>query len=75
MKKIAFIFGLLLCSLGINAQIVVLDAGHGYGTSTSDNPDGRTATEIETALAVAQKTKALIDNSCTWTVHLQERPM
>ncbi|WP_447636721.1 N-acetylmuramoyl-L-alanine amidase [Flavobacterium microcysteis] len=70
MKKIAFIFGLLLCSLGINAQIVVLDAGHGYGTSTSDNPDGRTATEIETALAVAQKTKALIDNSCTWTVHL-----
>lgn len=70
MKKTAFIFGLLLCSLGINAQIVVLDPGHGYGTSTSDNPDGRTATEIETALAVAQKTKALIDNSCTWTVHL-----
>jgi N-acetylmuramoyl-L-alanine amidase len=70
MKKITLIVGLLLMSLGINAQIVVLDPGHGYGTSTSDNPDGRTATEIETALAVGQKTQALIQNSCTWTAHL-----
>lgn len=70
MKKITLILGLLLMSLGINAQIIVIDPGHGYGTSTSDNPDGRTATEIETSLAVGQKTKALIDNSCTWTSYL-----
>ncbi len=63
MKKITFILSLLLLSLGVNAQIIVLDPGHGYGTSTSDNPDGRTDTEIETYLAVGQKMKALIDNS------------
>ena len=57
MKKITLIIGLLLLSLGINAQIIVLDPGHGYGASTSNNPDGRTATEIETSLAVGQKTK------------------
>ncbi|WP_306350082.1 N-acetylmuramoyl-L-alanine amidase [Flavobacterium sp. '19STA2R22 D10 B1'] len=70
MKKITFIFGLLLFTLGMNAQIIVLDPGHGYGTSTSDNPDGRTATEIETALAVGLKTRTLIQNSCTWTAHM-----
>jgi N-acetylmuramoyl-L-alanine amidase len=70
MKKITFIIGLFLITLGINAQIVVLDPGHGYGATTSNNPDGRTATEIETSLSVGQKTKALIDNSCTWTSYL-----
>ena len=70
MKKITLIIGLLLLSLGINAQIIVLDPGHGYGASTSNNPDGRTATEIETSLAVGQKTKTLIGNSCNWTAHL-----
>jgi len=70
MKKFTFIFGLFLVTLGINAQIIVIDPGHGYGTSTSDNPDGRTVTEIETSLAVGQKTKALIDGSCTWTTYL-----
>ncbi len=70
MKKLTFILGLFLVTLGINAQIIVLDPGHGYGATTSNNPDGRTATEIETSLSVGQKTKALIDASCTWTTHL-----
>ena len=70
MKKITFIIGLLLIALGVNAQIIVLDPGHGYGSSTSDNPDGRTATEIETSLAVGLKTRALIQNSCNWTVYM-----
>lgn len=70
MKKITFIIALLFAVLYANAQIIVLDPGHGYGTSTSDNPDGRTATEIETALSVGQKTKDLITANCTWTVYM-----
>ncbi|MFP5439654.1 MAG: N-acetylmuramoyl-L-alanine amidase [Bacteroidia bacterium] len=71
MKKLSFIILLLLMAvLHTNAQIIVLDPGHGYGTSTSDNPDGRTATEIETSLSVGEKTKALIDANCTWTVYM-----
>lgn len=70
MKNITYILAALLLSLGVNAQIIVLDPGHGYGSTTSNNPDGRTATEIETALAVGQKTKALINGSCTWTAYL-----
>lgn len=70
MKKITSIIALLLLSAGIHAQVIVLDPGHGYGSTTSNNPDGRTATEIQTALAVGQKTKALIDGSCTWTSYL-----
>lgn len=70
MKNTIFIMGLLLWTLGMNAQIVVLDPGHGYGGTTADNPDGRTATEIETALAVGLKTRTLIQNSCTWTAYM-----
>lgn len=70
MTKITYIFSLLLFTLGINAQIVVLDPGHGYGATTGNNPDGRTATEIETALSVGLKTRTLIQNSCNWTVHM-----
>lgn len=70
MKKIYFIITLLFAVLHANAQIIVLDPGHGYGSTTSDNPDGRTATEIETALSVGEKTKALIDANCTWTVYM-----
>jgi N-acetylmuramoyl-L-alanine amidase len=70
MKKLSFIIVLLLTALQLNAQIIVLDPGHGYGATTSNNPDGRTATEIETALSVGQKTKTLIETNCTWTVYM-----
>lgn len=70
MKKLSFIILLLFAALYSNAQIIVLDPGHGYGATTSDNPDGRTATEIETALSVGQKTKDLINANCNWTVYL-----
>ena len=70
MRTITLIIVLLLSTLVMNAQIVVLDPGHGYGTSTSDNPDGRTATEIETSLSVGLKTRTLIQNSCTWTAYM-----
>ncbi len=55
----------MLSAFAMNAQIIVIDAGHGYGSSTSVNPDTRTATEIETNLAVALKTRTLIQNSCS----------
>lgn len=70
MKKLSLIILLLMAVLHTNGQIIVLDPGHGYGTSTSDNPDGRTATEIETSLSVGEKTKALINANCTWTVYM-----
>ncbi|MGV7106722.1 N-acetylmuramoyl-L-alanine amidase [Flavobacterium sp. U410] len=69
MKKLYFIF-VILFSLSIQAQIIVLDPGHGYGATTSDNPDGRTATEIETALEVGLRTRNLIQGSCNWTVYM-----
>nr|WP_294935361.1 N-acetylmuramoyl-L-alanine amidase [uncultured Flavobacterium sp.] len=71
MKKIITILFILIVSLTANSQIIVIDPGHGYGATTSDNPDGRTATEIETALEVGLRTKTLIQNSCTaWTVQM-----
>ena len=60
----------VLFSVNLQSQIIVIDPGHGYGATTSDNPDGRTATEIETALEVGLRTRTLIQNSCTWTVHM-----
>ncbi len=52
------------------AQVVVIDPGHGYNCSGS-NVDGRTTTEIYTALASGQKLRDLIvANNCGWTVHL-----
>lgn len=67
-----FIFAtLLLClSFTIQAQVVVIDPGHGY-SSTGSNVDGRTTTEIYTALATGQKLRDLIqNNNCGWTVHM-----
>lgn len=52
------------------AQVVVIDPGHGYNCSGT-NVDGRTTTEIYTALATGQKLRDLIAaNNCGWTVHL-----
>lgn len=70
MKKITALLFALVVTFMANAQIIVIDPGHGYGTSTSDNPDGRTATEIETSLEVGLRTRTLIQNSCTWTVYM-----
>lgn len=60
----------VLFTVSMQSQIIVIDPGHGYGATTSDNPDGRTATEIETALEVGLRTRTLIQNSCTWTVQM-----
>jgi len=71
MKNLIKIIFALLITYSTNAQVVVIDPGHGYGATTSDNPDGRTATEIETALEVGLRTRTLIQNSCTaWTVQM-----
>lgn len=51
-------------SFSANSQIIYIDPGHGYGATTSNNPDGRTATEIESALAVGLRVKTLLTNSC-----------
>lgn len=60
----------VLFSVNVQSQIIVIDPGHGYGPTTSNNPDGRTAIEIETSLEVGLRTRNLIQNSCTWTVHM-----
>ncbi|MEO5647771.1 MAG: N-acetylmuramoyl-L-alanine amidase, partial [Chitinophagaceae bacterium] len=70
MKLVKILFFLLFISSFGKAQIIVLDPGHGYGATTSDNPDGRTAIEIETSLEVGLRTRTLIQNSCTWTVQM-----
>ncbi|ESU20412.1 hypothetical protein FEDK69T_29300 [Flavobacterium enshiense DK69] len=71
MKNILKLIFVVLISFTAKAQIIVIDPGHGYGATTSDNPDGRTATEIETSLEVGLRTKNLIQNSCTsWTVQM-----
>ncbi|HHG84054.1 MAG TPA: T9SS type A sorting domain-containing protein [Bacteroidetes bacterium] len=64
--------GLILLGFALTAQaqVVVIDPGHGYNCSGS-NVDGRTTTEIYTALATGQKLQNLIAaNNCGWTVHL-----
>lgn len=61
---------IVLFSVNVQSQIIVIDPGHGYGATTSDNPDGRTAIEIETSLEVGLRTRNLIQNSCTWSVQM-----
>lgn len=70
MKNIFKILVAVLFSVNVHSQIIVIDPGHGYGATTSDNPDGRTAIEIETSLEVGLRTRNLIQNSCTWTVQM-----
>ncbi|HSD15621.1 MAG TPA: N-acetylmuramoyl-L-alanine amidase, partial [Flavobacterium sp.] len=71
MKNLLKFIFVVLVSFTAKAQIIVIDPGHGYGATTSDNPDGRTATEIETSLEVGLRTRTLIQNSCTsWTVQM-----
>ncbi len=64
------IFCFFTCAAVMQAQIVVIDPGHGYD-SNGVNRDGRTTTEIYTALSVGLKLKDLINNNnCGWTVHM-----
>lgn len=70
MKKLYFFLFAIGIAFNTYSQIIVLDPGHGYGATTSDNPDGRTATEIETSLEVGLRTRTLIQGSCVWTVQM-----
>ena len=69
-KNILVFAGLMLFVLQnqLSAQVIVIDPGHGYTASGAD-PDGRTATEHATALAVGLKLRNQIQNGCSgWTV-------
>ncbi len=68
MKKLYTFLLILTVSVTSFAQVIYIDPGHGYGSSTSVNPDGRTSTEIETNLAVGLKLKTLLNNSCSSVV-------
>lgn len=71
MKKIYTLLFIIIASITSYAQIIYIDPGHGYGATVSDNPDGRTATEVETNLAVGLKLKTLLQNNCsTVIVHM-----
>ncbi len=67
MKKYTNIL-LLFCSvhLSFSQAIVVIDAGHGYNQNCSHG-DGRTATEINTNYAVAEKLFDALTDSCGYT--------
>ena len=67
---IMVLLAVMLFSGTSNAQVVVIDPGHGY-TSTGADPDGRTDTEHATALAVGLKLRAKLQNGCgNWTVRM-----
>ncbi len=69
-KIIVLVACTLLMVVEGNAQVIVIDPGHGYASDGS-NPDGRTDTEIATALAVGLKLKSKIENRCSgWTAHM-----
>jgi N-acetylmuramoyl-L-alanine amidase len=68
MKQLYLFLFTIIISLVANSQVIVIDPGHGYGATISDNPDGRTATEIETALEVGLRTKTLLTNNCASVV-------
>jgi len=65
MKKIYTLLLIIIASITSYAQIIYIDPGHGYGATVSDNPDGRTATEVETNLAVGLKLKTLLTDNCS----------
>ncbi|WP_192822835.1 N-acetylmuramoyl-L-alanine amidase [Rufibacter sp. LB8] len=62
--RVALTFCLAFFTLAVQAQIVVvIDPGHGYAADGS-NPDGRTSTEIATALSVGLKLRDLLNSQC-----------
>ncbi|WP_395059360.1 N-acetylmuramoyl-L-alanine amidase [Flavobacterium sp.] len=68
MKQLYIFLFTIILSFTANCQVIVIDPEHGYGAITSNNPDGRTATEIETALEVGLRTKTLLTNNCASVV-------
>ncbi len=69
-QKIAFFsFVCLLLPFLSHAQIIVIDAGHGYNTDCS-NGDFRTKTEINTNYEVSMRLRNLIANNCNMTPYL-----
>ena len=70
MKKITLLTLLVTVPFLFFGQVIVIDPGHGYD-SNGGNPDGRTATEIVTALEVGLRLDTLITNGCpNWTVYM-----
>ncbi|GEM_PF-766443 len=65
MRKIYTLLLIFSVSMASYAQVIYIDPGHGYGSTVSDNPDGRTATEVETNLAVGLKLKTLLTSNCS----------
>ena len=72
-KAFAFLFALsfiLHLTTNLNAQTIVIDAGHGYNPA-GENPDSRSPIEVEAALDVALRLKKLMQSTCPkWTVLL-----
>ncbi|MEQ1734553.1 MAG: N-acetylmuramoyl-L-alanine amidase [Bacteroidia bacterium] len=64
MKFLIILILSVLATLTLQAQIIIIDPGHGYDAS-GGNPDGRTATEINTALEVGLRLQTLLNNECT----------
>lgn len=70
MKQAITFFSILFMNIALTAQIIVIDAGHGYLADCS-NGDGRTKTEINTSHEVSVRLRNLIQNNyCGWTVYL-----
>lgn len=80
MKKLVFCIVVLLQVQLLQAQVILIDPGHGRcdhpedaGTSygVTYNHDTRLLTELQTSVAVGLKLRTLIENSsCNWTVHM-----
>jgi len=65
MKKIYTLLLIIVASITSYSQVIYIDPGHGYGATVSQNPDGRTSTEIESSLAVGLKLRTLLQNNCS----------
>ncbi|MFC6996378.1 N-acetylmuramoyl-L-alanine amidase [Rufibacter roseus] len=68
--KVALAVCLAFFTLTVQGQVIVIDPGHGYN-ATGGNPDGRTETEIVTALEVGLKLRDQLNSQCSnWTVRM-----
>ncbi len=62
--KAALAFCLVFFAFSVQAQVIVIDPGHGYNSS-GGNPDGRTETEIVTSLEVGLKLRDQLNSQCS----------
>ncbi|MFC6996376.1 N-acetylmuramoyl-L-alanine amidase [Rufibacter roseus] len=68
--KAALAVCLVFLTLTVQGQVIVIDPGHGYKADGS-NPDGRTDTEIATALSVGLKLRDQLNSQCSnYKVHM-----